>query len=482
MTMDSPANPAPGTTPDANPGDTPPGDANPGAISPTLIAELKAALDLPDEKQSSQLLKQITAELHVADLAEITQVLPLADGLRLLLLHGDDLEPDCLPWLPESTLQAFAATVEAKRMASLLQTLDSDDVVGVLEELNEKLQQAILAHMPQLDASFVSDALAYPEESVGRLMQKRVAVAPTFWTVGQAIDFMRDPAHDLPERFHELILVDATFRPKGQVPVSLLLRSTRDTQLLYLERLGADMHMFPVQTDRELAVRTFRRYGLIEAPVIDDKGRLLGVLSLDDMIQAQAEELTEDLLGLAQAGQGQAHEGPIRTGLRRTPWLLANLLTGILVSILISQFEDQIVQVVALAILMPVAASLAGNSGVQAMTVSVVDLMDARTHLRQFLVRLLRETLAGALNGLLIGVGFAMVAGVWFGQPALVLVAFLGPLLAIPIASAIGTMVPYFLRKWGFDPAISSPVIVTVLADLCGFAVFLTAGKLWVVP
>jgi magnesium transporter len=322
----------------------------------------------------------------------------------------------------------------------------------------------------------VEQGLAYPEDSAGRLMQRELVAAPEFWTVGQTIDYLR-AKRDLPDEFYDIYIVNPRFEPVGSIPLSRVVRSKRGVLLTELKL--KELHLIPFDMDQEEVGFLFRQYGLVSAPVVDANRRLLGVITVDDVVHVIEEEAEEDLLGLGGVPEADIFAPPFQTSLRRVPWLLINLGTATLAALVIAQFEAEIAQLVVLAVLMPIVASLGGNAAIQALTVTVRAIaMRQVTSANAFRV-LGKELLVGSLNGFVLLIAALILTLAWFGQIGLGLVFGAGIILNIVVGALAGVTVPLLLERLGFDPAVSSSVFVTTITDVFGFFAFLGLAALY---
>jgi magnesium transporter len=365
-----------------------------------------------------------------------------------------------------------------EQVAEALQQLDSDEAVYLLENLDKEEQSDILANLPHFERIALERSLEYPEDSAGRIMQTDLIAVPPFWSVGQTIDYMRE-ADDLPDRFYEIFVVDPAYHLLGSVALNHLLRSKRPTSIDAIT--DRDVHPIPVEADQEAVARQFERYNLTSAPVIDDDGRLVGVITADDVVEVVQEEASEDILRMGGVAGESVSDSVWRTTKHRFTWLLANLATAILASAVISLFEATIEQMVALAVLMPIVASMGGNAGTQTMTVAVRALATQDLGPVNALRVILRESAVGLLNGLLFAVIMAAIAFFWFGSGQLGLVIGLAMIVNLFAAALAGILIPLGLEALGLDPAIASGVFVTTVTDVVGFFAFLGLAALWLV-
>jgi magnesium transporter len=437
------------------------------AVSPHLIATVVGAAGDHDRP----LLRRQLLERHPADIAAILAAAPRETARTVFSLIGEELDPEVLAELDEDLREIAFAVLPAERFARALDDLDTDDAVDLLEDMDDAEREEILSQASEETRTAVEAAFAFDEETAGRLMQREFVAAPDFWTVGTTIDHMRRTGEDLPDLFFELYIVDPAFRPVGAVSVSRLMRAGRDVLLSTL------MEALPVvvspQTDQEDVALAFQKYHLISAPVVNAGGQLTGMITVDDVVQVIQEENQEDLLALAGVSDASATDSVLDGVKARLPWLAVNVLTALTASFFISRFEDLLQEIVALAILMPIVASLGGNAGTQTLAVTVRALA-ARTVTPGNVWRMVRrEAMTGLLNGVAVALVLGVVAWFWFQEPRLTLTIMLAVLLNFTAAGLAGILVPLALRKIGQDPAVSSSVFVTFVTDVVGFVAFL---------
>ncbi len=335
-----------------------------GGIRSEFLHAVVAALDENDAAK----VRELTLPLHEADLADLIELLRPEQRGALIATLGKDFDAAALPELDEAVRDQVIEAMPSEQVAEALQQLDSDEAVYLLENLDKEDQSDILAKLPHFERIALERSLEYPEDSAGRIMQTDLIAVPPFWSVGQAIDYMRE-AEDLPDRFYELFVVDPAYHLLGSVALNHLLRSKRPVTIDSLT--DRDIHPIAVEADQEAVARQFERYSLTSAPVVDDDGRLVGVITADDVVEVVQEEASEDILRMGGVAGESVSDSVWQTATHRFTWLLANLFTAILASLVISLFEASIEQMVALAVLMPIVASMGGNAGTQTMTVAV---------------------------------------------------------------------------------------------------------------
>mgnify|MGYP001826306527 FL=1 len=443
-----------------------------GDIRPEFLHAVTDALESGDTAH----VRKLTRDLHEADLADLLEVLRQDDRANLIEALGDEFKAAALPELEEAVRDQVLEEMPPEQVAEALQELESDEAVYLLEDLDRAEQQNILSKLPHFERLALQRSLEYPEDSAGRMMQTDLIAVPPFWSVGQTIDYMRE-ADDLPERFYEIFVVDPAYHLIGCVALNKILRSKRPTQMEAI--IDEEMHPIPVATDQEDVARRFERYNMNSAPVVDDDGRLVGVITADDIVEVVQEEASEDILAMGGVGDESVADTVWETTRLRFSWLVANLITAILASVVISFFEATIQQMVALAVLMPIVASMGGNAGTQTMTVAVRALATHDLGPANAIRVIWRECAVGLLNGLLFAVIMAAIAIFWFGSDGLGLVIGVAMVVNLFAAALAGILIPLGLDALDLDPAIASGVFVTTVTDVVGFFAFLGLAALW---
>jgi magnesium transporter len=433
------------------------------------------ALRLALEENQAANVRVLTHGLRAPDLADIIELLEPDERVRLIQILGEDFDPEVMSELEEGVRDQLAEALPNEVLARVLTKLDTDDAAYVLESLDAADQQDVLAQMPSSDRIALERNLEYPEETAGRLMQTDFVAVPPFWTVGRVIDHMRE-SDDLPETFTDIFVVDPSFRVLGTIDLSRLMRTKRN--VLVEAIMEADRHTVAATLDQEELARQFERYDLKSAPVVDANKRLVGVVTVDDIVEVIEEETDEDLRRLAGVGDESIGDSVITTVRSRIVWLAINLCTAGLAAAVIKQFDASIEQMVALAVLMPIVASMGGNAGTQTMAVTVRalatrDLGDAnRTRI------ILREAAVGLINGLTLGAILGPIVFLWFGIGTLGIVIAAALLINLFSAAVAGILVPLLLDRLGFDPAVASATFVTTITDVIGFVAFLGLATL----
>src|SRR6056297_326137 len=437
------------------------------SLGRSAVGQILHAVEREDRDQLVELMEP----LHPADIADLLEQVDSFERVRLIRLYDREFDGDILSELDESIREEVISILSPQVLADAVRGLESDDVVDLLEDLEEDQHGAILDALEDSDRLAVQQSLTYPEYSAGRLMQREVVMAPEHWTVGDMIDFMRR-SETLPEQFYHVILVDPRLHPVGNVMLGRVMASRRDTALSQI--MEETFHTFAVTDPESDVAYAFNQYHLISAPVVDEEGRLVGVITIDDAMIVLDEEHEEDILRLAGVGEEGGFSGRLTETIRdRALWLFVNLLTAILASVVIEQFAETINQMVALAVLMPIVASMGGNAGTQTMTVAVRALATRDLTARNAMRMVLRELAVGGANGALFGVVMAGVVGLWFGVPLLAAVIAVAMLLTLVAAALGGIAIPMALERFGIDPALASGPFVTTITDVVGFFAFL---------
>lgn len=422
------------------------------------------------------LMRRLLAPLDTPDLADVIEHVPLETALTIARMIGKDLPAEFLADLSTERREEILPELPAAYVGKALGELDTDDAAAVAGDIDEKQLGAVLAAADEDTRLAVEEALSFDEETAGRLMQREYVAAPEGAKVGDVIDRMRSESAELPDEFFEIYVVDAAMHPTGAVRVSQLIRSRRETPLAGIKQpLKAIVRP---EMDQEEVARTFQKYHLASAPVVDDAGRLTGMVTVDDIVDVIQEESEEDLLKLSGVSEASQSDTVPRSVRARAPWLLINLGTEMTASIVIAFFQGSINQLVQLAIIMPIVSSVGGNAGTQALAVAVRAIASRELTPVNAVRFVIREGLTGALNGVIVAVALGVVVGLWFNNPGLAIASGLGVLVNLLSAGLAGSLIPIGLQRLGFDPAVASSVLVTWLTDLIGFLAFLWIATL----
>ena len=444
-----------------------------GGIRHEFVAEIARAVQADD----AAFLRAIVAELHEADLGDLIGALEPDDRVSLVELTGADFDFSALNEVDDSVREEILEELEPQTVAEGVRELESDDAVELLEGLDEKDQEEILEKLPPSERDALERSLDYPENSAGRRMQTEFIAVPPDWTVGQAIDYMRDTP-DLPDRFYEIYAVDGAQHWQGAVSLDALLRSRRPVPLADL--IDEDRRRVSVMDDQEEVARLFGKYNLVAAPVVDTGNRLVGVITIDDVVDVIEEEADEDLKALGGVTSGEALSDNVWTIAKgRFNWLLVNLATAFLASSVLGLFEGQLEQMVALAVLAPIVASQGGNAATQTMTVAVRALATRELGPHNAYRVVMREGLVGLVNGLAFAVITGVAAVAWFKMPGLGVVIGLAMLCNLIAGALGGILIPMVLERVRADPAVASGTFVTTITDVVGFFSFLGIATLW---
>ncbi len=444
-----------------------------GNIAPDFVARVADLVRAGD----AEALRALAADLHEADAADLLEALERDLRAPFVELLGPAFDFASLTELDETVRVALVDQLPTETVVAGLRDLDSDDAVYILEDLDDARKAEILGRLPAAVRVPLLRSLALPDESAGRRMQSDFIAVPPFWTVGQLIDHLRE-AEELPDAFYSIFVVDPGFRLIGTVPLDKLLRAKRPT--VVSDILDEDLHPILATEDQEEAARTFERYNLVSAPVVDEGGRLLGVLTIDDVVDVIEEEADEDLKALGGiVGDEELSDTFAYAARSRIPWLLVNTGTAFLAASVIGLFEGSIEKIVALAVLMPIVASMGGNAGTQAMTVTVRAIATRELGIHNARRVLLREILVGFFNGVVIALFVGGSAALWFWSPELGVIIATALVVNMLVAGTFGVVIPLTLERLGIDPAVASAVFLTTVTDVVGFCAFLGLATWW---
>lgn len=443
-------------------------------ISSDRVSAIVDALDAADEPR----VRELVAPLHFSDAADLVERLSADRRLALLNITKDILEPEFFTELDETVRDSVVDIVGLDAMAEVVAELDTDDAVEIVEELEDHEQQHVLDAIPEADRTLIKEGLAYGEYSAGRLMQREFMAVPQFWSIGETIDFMRNSAEQdewaLPDIFYDIVVVNPKHEPVGTLPLSTLLQSKRPVSVSDI--MHEKMKLIPVDMDQEEVAFLFRQRDLVSAPVVNPEGRLVGMITIDDVVDVIDEEAEDDIMRMGGLKEDDLYSATLDTTKARFSWLFVNLLTAILASAVISAFQGTIEQIVALAVLMPIVASMGGNAGTQTLTVAVRALATKELTTHNAMRQIGKEVLVGVINGVLFAVLMGGVAWGWFDSPKLGIVIGLAMVVNMIVAGLAGATIPIALERAGVDPAIASSVFLTTITDVIGFLVFLGLG------
>ena len=412
-------------------------------------------------------------EMHPADAADIIEHLSENDREKLIKLNNFKIDPEVFVELNESIQSEIIKYLSSETIVTILKNLESDDAIKILENIDEKNKNAILGSLPPKDRFALLESLSYPEDSAARIMQREFTAIPSNWSVGQTIDYLRENK-DLPEQFLEIFIVDNEFKPIGTVPSSKVLRTPRDAKMISI--MSETQLSIPVDMDKEEVGHLFENYNLNSACVVDKNNKLVGMITSDDVLTVLKEEAEEDALRLAGVGNEEITDGVFKKTKRRFTWLLLNLFTAVIASIVIGFFQEDIEKVVALAVLMPIVASMGGNAGMQTLAVTIRTIATNELTKNNFSQNVLKEFSIGILNGIIFAIISALIVQFWFNDTTLTLIISISMVLNMMVAGLFGILVPITLKKFNIDPAVASSVFVTTITDVIGFLSFLGIG------
>jgi len=418
----------------------------------------------------AQFITNSFKEMHPADAADIIEHLGQDDRESLIKLNNFNIDPQVFIELNESVQSEIINYLSSDTIVTLLKNLESDDAIAILENVDEKDKNDILSSLPPKDRFALLESLSYPEDTAARIMQREFTAIPSNWSVGQTIDYLRENK-DLPEEFSEIFIVDEEFKPIGTVPSSKVLTTSRDTKMLSI--MSESQFSIPVDMDQEEVGNLFENYNLNSAGVVDKTNKLVGMITNDDVLTVLKEEAEEDALRLAGVGDEVITDGVLVKTKRRFNWLLLNLFTAFLATWVISLFGATIEQMVVLAFLMPIVASMGGNAGMQTLAVTVRTLATKDLTKNNFTINILKEFTIGILNGIIFATISALIVQLWFKDSQLSIIISISMILTMIVAGLFGILVPVTLKKMNIDPAIASSVFVTTITDVIGFLSFL---------
>ena len=429
-------------------------------------------------ENKTELIKYVE-EMHNADLAEIIQNLDDDNRSKFILSIKDSFDPEILTYLNDSLRDDVIEKIDIKKLASDASELDVDDAVDVIEDLEVSDQETFLSSIPDSERKLIEEGLNYPEDSAGRLMQRKFIAVDNSWNVGNAIDYLRNETENLPEDFYDVYLVDKADKVTGIVPLGRLMSSKRDVILNKIQ--NNKTRTIKVLTDQEEVAYQFTKYAMVSAPVVDDQDSIIGSITVDDVVEVIEEEREEDILKLGGVGQTDIFEDLINTIKSRFSWLLVNLLTAIAASTVIIFFQASIEKVVALAVLMPIVASMGGNAGTQTMTVAVRALATKELTPTNAIKIVIKETFVGGINGIIFALIVGIISAYWFNDNLLGIIIASAMIINLVIAGLVGTLIPISLNKINIDPALASGVILTTITDVFGFLSFVGLASIFLI-
>jgi magnesium transporter len=443
-----------------------------GNLSESWLGALRAHLAAGEATDVADIIEP----LHASDVGDVLEALGADERVELVKLLGDRFDFSALTEVDDAVRTDILEDLPNEDIARGVSALDTDDAVAIIEDIDAPDREEILAQMPAFERLSLRRALDFPEDSAGRRMQVDFIAIPPFWTVGQTIDYLR-AEKDLPDEFYQIYVVDPDYSVLGTIALDKFLRAKRDVRIGDL--MNQDVITVDATEDQEEAARTFERYDLVEVGVVDENKRLVGVLTIDDMVDVINEEASEDIHRLGGVGDEEISDSAIRTVRSRSSWLLVSLVSTFLASVVIGLFDGTIEQMVALAVLMPIVAAMGGNAGTQTMTVTVRALATRELDRARMRRLINREVLVGFMNGVIFAILVGIVTAARFTDISLGIVIGMAMIVNMVVAGAAGIFVPLLLNRLKIDPAIASGPFVTTITDVIGFFAFLSLAGLW---
>ena len=429
-----------------------------------------------DKIKSSDIkfINQTLEDLHPSDVANLIENLSSETRAKLIEIEEFDIDPEIFVEINESIQTEILQLLSSDSIAKIIKRLESDNAISIIENLNIEKKNSVLDKLPPKDRFLLEEGLSYPEDSAARIMQREFTAVPSDWSVGQTIDYLRE-SKDLPEEFLEIFVVDNEFKPIGIVPSSRVLRTPREKKMNTIMR---EMPvLISVNMDKEEVGHAFENYNLVSAGVVNKNNKLVGMITADDVVTVVQEEAEEDVLRLAGVGDEEITDSVLIKTKRRFNWLLLNLFTALLATWVISLFGASIEQMVALAFLMPIVASMGGNAGMQTLAVTIRAIATKELSSGNFNKIVGKEFLIGILNGIIFAIITAVIVQFWFQELKLSLLIGISMVLNMIVAGLFGILVPVSLKKVNIDPALASSVFVTTITDVIGFLSFLGIGS-----
>lgn len=442
-------------------------------LSDDFIREIRELL----EQNYTDRIQELCRELPAPDTAELLVKIGPGNRLKLVDILEDILDPETFSHLNHEIINDLLAHMPPVYIAAIVNALESDDAIRLIDDLDEARRADIMRHLSRKMRAAVEEGLTFEEDSAGRMMQREFVAIPQFWTIGKTVDYLRAAAEALPGRFYDIFIVDPMHRFVGSVPLSGVLCSQRSVKI---DTLVSEEHVtIPVSLDREHVAHLFRRKDLLSAPVVDEDNKLIGVITVDDVVDVIDEEAEEAFLKLGGVTDSDIHRSTLATVRARSSWLFVNLLTAFLAASVISIFEGSIEKIVALAVLMPIVASMGGNAGTQALAVMIRALATKEVSATNAWRVIGKECLVGMMNGVVFAALLGVAVAWWFHNLQLGLVIGTALVFNLFAAGLFGAMIPVMLDKAGLDPAPSAGVFLTTITDVVGFVAFLGLATLF---
>lgn len=441
-------------------------------LADTVIREVSTLL----EEGALDAVRALCSDMEATDMAELLTKSGTEQRRQLVDILGDLIDPEAFSYIDQDIRYDLFDTMPAPRIATIVNGLESDDAISLINDLDDDRQHEIMRHLSRRVRAAIEEGLTFDEDSAGRLMQREFVAVPQFWTIGKSVDYLRAAADNLPPSFYDLFIVDQGHRFVGSVPLSRVLCAQRSVRVETLA--GEDQLTIPVDMDREQVAHLFRRKDLLSAPVVDNDDKLIGMITVDDIVDVIDEEAEEDIMKLGGVSDSDIYRTTLATARARSTWLAVNLLTAFVAAAVIGQFEHTISKVVALAVLMPIVAGMGGNAGTQTMTV-VIRALATKELSRSNTWRMVgKEFAVGSINGSIFAILVGSVVWWWFGQPHLAGVIAAAMVINLTVAGLAGILIPVALDRLNIDPAPSAGVFLTTVTDVTGFLAFLGLATL----
>ncbi len=436
-------------------------------LSDAFIADIVELLDLDNNDR----VKELCRDLAPPDVAELVFKLDVHRRHKLVGILENVIPPEAFSYLNDEVLNDLFEHMTASHIASIVNALETDDAINLIHDLDEDRRSEIMRLLSRKVRAAVEEGLTFDEKSAGRLMQREFVAIPQFWTVGKTVDYLRAAAEALPHKFYDIFIVDPMHRFVGSVALDNILCTPRAVKMDVI--VNEEHVKIPVDMDQEQIAHLFRRKDLLSAPVVDDDGQLIGVITVDDVVDVIDREAEEDFLKLGGVTDTDIHRSAIATARARFIWLMINLITAIMAAAVISIFEGTIQKIVALAALMPIVASMGGNAGTQTLAVAVRALATKELSSANAWRVILKEFLVGSINGILFAVVMGAIAWVWYDDIKLGIVIGIAMIVNLMAAGFSGMAIPIVIERLGLDPATSAAVFLTTITDVIGFFAFL---------